>query len=276
MIPTCRQHGAIYIKAIDDAIILGADVLNMSLGSTAGFVSADDPEQQAVSRAVDNGILMSISAGNSAHFGNGFANPSASNLDIGVSGSPGLAYDSVQVASVENNYMDLDAATYEINGQAGKAPFMSASGVHPNALKDKSHELVAAGLGTPEEISKVDVKGKFALIERGTLSFIEKAQNAQAAGATGVIIYNNADGYISMATDPSITIPQLFMLKSDGAKLKAALADGEKVMITFNGDKTKAVNPEAGKMSSFSSWESHRTWISNWKSPLRADKFIQR
>ncbi|MEP9405011.1 S8 family serine peptidase [Peribacillus frigoritolerans] len=246
--------GDIYIKAIDDAIILGADVLNMSLGSTAGFVSAEDPEQQAVSRAVDNGILMSISAGNSAHFGNGFANPSASNPDIGVSGSPGLAYDSVQVASVENNYMDLDAATYEINGQAGKAPFMSASSVHPNALKDKTHELVAAGLGTPEELSKVDVKGKFALIERGTLSFIEKAQNAQAAGATGVIIYNNADGYISMATDPSITIPQLFMLKSDGAKLKAALADGEKVMITFNGDKTKAVNPEAGKMSSFSSW----------------------
>ncbi|GAH26337.1 unnamed protein product, partial [marine sediment metagenome] len=223
-------------------------------GSTAGFVSAEDPEQQAVSRAVDNGILMSISAGNSAHFGNGFANPSASNPDIGVSGSPGLAYDSVQVASIENNYMDLDAATYEINGQAGKAPFMSASSVHPNALKDKTHELVAAGLGTPEELSKVDVKGKFALIERGTLSFIEKAQNAQAAGATGVIIYNNADGYISMATDPSITIPQLFMLKSDGAKLKAALADGEKVTITFNGDKTKAVNPEAGKMSSFSSW----------------------
>ncbi len=124
--------------------------------------------------------------------------------------------------------MDLDAATYEINGQAGKAPFMSASSVHPNALKDKSHELVAAGLGTPESFPKWMLKRKFALIERGTLSFVEKAQNAQAAGATGVIIYNNADGYISMATDPSITIPQLFMLKSDGAKLKAALADERK------------------------------------------------
>lgn len=123
---------------------------------------------------------MSISAGNSAHFGNGFANPTASNPDIGVSGSPGLAHDSVQVASVENNFMDLDAATYDIKGQEGKAPFMSASSVHPNALKDKTYDLVVAGLGTPGELSKVDVKGKFALIERGTLSFIEKAQNAQA------------------------------------------------------------------------------------------------
>ncbi|XHU85546.1 S8 family serine peptidase [Peribacillus muralis] len=246
--------GDIYIKAIDDAIVLGADVINMSLGATAGFVSEEDPEQQAVSRAVDNGILMSISAGNSAHFGNGFANPSASNPDIGVSGSPGLAYDSVQVASVENNFMDLDAVTYNFNGQEGKAPFMSASSVHPNALKEKTHDLVAAGIGTPEELAKVDVKGKFALIERGTLSFIDKTKNAQAAGAAGVIIFNNADGYISMATDASITIPQLFMLKSDGAKLKTTLTAGEKVKISFNGDKTKSANPEAGKMSAFSSW----------------------
>ena len=246
--------GDIYIKAIDDAIILGADVLNMSLGSTAGFVSEEDPEQQAVSRAVENGIVMSISAGNSAHFGNGFANPWATNPDIGIAGSPGLAYDSLQVASIENNYLDLDAATYQLNGQEGKAPFMSASSVHPNALKEKTHELVDAGLGTPEELAKVDVKGKFALIERGGITFIEKTQNAQNAGATGVIIYNNADGYVSMATEPSITIPQLFMLKSDGAKLQAALSEGEKVTLTFKGDKVKSANPEAGKMSAFTSW----------------------
>ncbi|MFJ7745048.1 S8 family serine peptidase [Peribacillus sp. NPDC097295] len=246
--------GDIYIKAIDDAIILGADVLNMSLGSTAGFVSEEDPEQQAVSRAVQNGIVMSISAGNSAHFGNGFANPRASNPDIGIAGAPGLAYDSLQVASIENNYLDLDAATYKINEQEGKAPFMSASSVHPNDLKEKTHQLVDAGLGTPEELAKVDVKGKFALIERGGITFIEKTQNAQSAGAAGVIIYNNADGYISMATEPSITIPQLFMLKSDGAKLQAALSEGEEVTITFNRDKLKSANPEAGKMSAFTSW----------------------
>ena len=246
--------GDIYIKAIDDAIILGADVLNMSLGSTAGFVSEADPEQQAVSRAVDNGIVMSISAGNSAHFGNGFANPSASNPDIGVAGSPGLAYDSLQVASIENNFMDLDALSYEMDGEQGKAPFMSASSVHPNTLDEKTYELADAGLGTPEELAKTDVKGKFALIKRGTLTFLEKAQNAQAAGAAGVIIYNNADGYVSMQTDPSITIPQLFMLKTDGDKLQAALTGGQKVTVSFEGDKVKAANPEAGKMSAFSSW----------------------
>src|SRR5690625_6196108 len=58
-------YGDIYIKAIDDSIKLGVDALNMSLGSPSGFVSEESPEQQAVSRAVDNGILMSISGGNS-------------------------------------------------------------------------------------------------------------------------------------------------------------------------------------------------------------------
>src|SRR5699024_5181924 len=32
-------YGDVYIKAIDDAIKLGVDALNMSLGSTAGFVN---------------------------------------------------------------------------------------------------------------------------------------------------------------------------------------------------------------------------------------------
>ncbi|HWO78176.1 MAG TPA: S8 family serine peptidase [Bacillus sp. (in: firmicutes)] len=244
--------GDIYIKAIDDAIVLGADVLNMSLGSTAGFVDANNPEQQAVARAVENGVLMAISAGNSAHLGNGFRNPLASNPDYGVVGSPGISYDSLQVASFENSYMDLDAITYTFGDTAGKAPFLSASSVHPIDVEPKTFEIAYGGLGKPEQLT--NVAGKYALIQRGELAFVDKALNAQAAGAVGVIIYNNTDGYVNMASDPAITIPQLFMLKADGDKIAAALQAGETVTISFEGDKIKATNPEAGKMSAFSSW----------------------
>ncbi len=247
--------GDIYVKAIDEAIILGADVLNMSLGSTAGFVRPEDPEQAAVQRAVDNGILMSISAGNSAHFGNGFANPLASNPDIGVSGSPGVSFNSLQVASVENNFMDLDGANYTASGGlTGIAPFLSASSVHPNDLEQKTYDVVYAGLGKPEELAAANVQGKIALIKRGEIGFVDKTKNAQAAGAAAVIIYNNTSGYVSMASEPSITIPQLFMLKSDGDKLQATLTGGQTVSISFNGAKAKSANPEAGKMSAFTSW----------------------
>lgn len=246
--------GDIYVKAIDDAIALGADVLNMSLGSTAGFVSADDPEQKAIQKAIDNGILMSISAGNSAHFGNGaaFPNPYAANPDIGVSGSPGLSYNSFQVASAENSFMDLDAINFEYDEVTGKAPFLSASSVHPNDVSEKTFEVAYGGIGNPSELT--NVAGKYALIVRGTLDFVVKTKNAQAAGAKGVIIYNNVDGYVNMATDPSITIPQLFMPKVNGDELKEALDAGKTVTISFNGEKTTAQNPEAGKMSAFTSW----------------------
>lgn len=245
-------YGDVYIKAIDDGILLGADVLNMSLGATAGFVSADNPEQQAVKRAVENGVLMSISAGNSAHLGNGWANPLASNPDYGVVGSPGVSYDSLQVASFENAFMDLDAITYSFGDTTGKAAFLSASSVHPNDVETKTFEVAYGGLGKPEQLT--GVAGKYALIQRGELAFIDKALNAQAAGAVGVIVYNNADGYVNMASDPAITIPQLFMLKSDGDKLADALQAGEAVSISFLGDTVKSANPDAGKMSAFTSW----------------------
>jgi lactocepin len=246
--------GDVYVKAIDDAIKLGADVLNMSLGSTAGFVAPEDPEQKAIKRAVDAGVLMSISAGNSAHLGNGFYNPYASNPDIGVSGSPGLSYDSLQVASYENSFMDMDAATFTIDGAAAKYPFNSASSVHPLNVDTKTFDIVDAGLGQVSDFDGKDVAGKYALVQRGVIGFVDKAKNAQAAGAVGVIVYNNTGGWVNMASEPAIKIPQLFMLKTDGDAVKAALTAGKPVKLSFNGDKTKAANPDASKMSAFTSW----------------------
>lgn len=249
--------GDIYIKAIDDAIILGADVLNMSLGSTASFVNEEDPEQKAIARAVENGVLMSISAGNSAHLGNGFWNPYASNPDIGVVGAPGLSYDSIQVASIDNSFMDLDAAQATYDGEkAGLHPFLSASSVHPNDLENKTFELVhvgGGGTGVIDDWADADYEGKFVLVRRGN-SFTDTAFNAQNVGAAGVIVYNHSDGYVNMASDPGITIPQLFMLKVDGEELAAKVNAGVEVTLTFNGDVTTAPNPTAGKMSAFTSW----------------------
>ncbi|WP_078550377.1 cell wall-binding repeat-containing protein [Litchfieldia alkalitelluris] len=249
--------GDIYVKAIDDSIKLGVDVLNLSLGSTASFVSPEDPEQKAVARAVENGVLMSISAGNSAHFGNGEGtkNPYPSNPDIGVVGAPGLSYDSLQVASLENLYIDLDAVTYSFDGvEEGLSAFLSASSVHPFNVETKTFEVLSAGLGGPNDFDGQDFTGKYALIKRGSYPFVDKTLNAQAAGAAGVIIYNHLEGYVSMATDANIKIPQLFMLKADGDRLKAAIDNGTTVTLTFKGESTTSLSPTGGQMSGFTSW----------------------
>jgi lactocepin len=242
----------IIIKAIDDAIQLDADVVNMSLGSTGAFVLPDDPEQVAVQRAVDNGVLMSISAGNSNHFGDGYFNPLAANPDKGVVGSPGLSTDSLQVASLENSFIDMFAATYSFGETTAKAPFLSASSVAPTL--NQKYEVLDAGIGQPSEFEGKDFTGKYALVKRGTLDFVTKALNAQAAGAAGVIVYNNTNGYVSMASSPEIKIPQLFMLKTDGDLLSKQITGGTPVTLEFKGDQVTASNPTANQMSSFTSW----------------------
>ncbi|MUV37306.1 Lactocepin [Lentibacillus sp. JNUCC-1] len=246
--------GDIYIKAIDDAIQMGADALNMSLGSTAAFVDSDSPEQQAVKRAVENGVIMSISAGNSAHLGNGHWNPYVTNPDIGVVGAPGVSHDSLQVASLENEFIDLEALTYGYGEEKGKAGYLSAGNIHPFDLEQNTFQLLDAGLGSVEDFEGKNFNGKFALIQRGEYAFTEKTLNAQAAGAAGAIIYNNTDGIVNMATEDTINIPQMFMLKSDGVLLAEQLENDSEVTITFGDETVKIQNPTAGQMSDFTSW----------------------
>ncbi len=74
------------------------------------------------------------------------------------------------------------------------------------------------------------IAGNIALVNRGECSFIEKCLNAQASGATAVIVVNNADGApIAMGGDETgrlVEIPAIMISKADGDKLKAALANG--------------------------------------------------
>ncbi|AIY06316.1 putative lactocepin precursor [Planococcus sp. PAMC 21323] len=253
MYPT--TFGDIYIKAMDDAIKLGADVINMSLGATAGFVDTSSPEQQAVERATNNGILVAISAGNEDLLGSGFQSPFAKNPDYGLIGTPGTAMDSLGVASFENSIITTESFTYQVDGvQTGRALYLAANEVDPKDLPRKSYSVVDVGLGQPEDFEGKDVAGKFALIERGVIPFTEKAYMAESMGAAGVLIYNNTTGPVSMEFDPFIQIPFLSTLQKDGLAMKAALDGGKAVTIDFDGQQLETPNPNAGKMSEFTSW----------------------
>ena len=248
-------YGDIYIKAIDDAIKLSADVLNMSLGAPAGYVDETSAEQQAVKRATDNGIIVAISSGNSDMYGSGYYYPYAENQDYGVTGSPSVSYDSISVASFENSKITAYSMNYQIDGvEAGEALYLLANNADPIDLFSGEIELVDAGLGTVADFEGKDFTGKAALISRGSINFVEKGLNAQAAGAVAAIIYNNTTGTISMASDPAIQIPYMSMLQSDGLTLKNALTNDQQVTISFASNFIEIPNPSAGKMSDFTSW----------------------
>jgi fungalysin metallopeptidase (M36)/PA domain-containing protein/K319-like protein len=74
-----------------------------------------------------------------------------------------------------------------------------------------------------------DVAGKIALIDRGVCAFAAKAAAAQAAGAIGVIIANNAPNVAAPGlggADPTVTIPVLSVTLEQGNAFKAALLTG--------------------------------------------------
>ncbi|HSN68903.1 MAG TPA: PA domain-containing protein, partial [Thermoanaerobaculia bacterium] len=63
-------------------------------------------------------------------------------------------------------------------------------------LGEVTARFVDCGLGKPADFTAA-VSGKIALIKRGELTFNEKARNALAAGAAGVIIYNHENSPLS-------------------------------------------------------------------------------
>ena len=245
--------GDVIIKAIDDSIVLGADVINMSLGSTSAFQLPDDPEQMAVERAVKNGVVCSVSSGNSNHIGDGYADPYWENPDYGLVGSPGLSIDSIQVASIENTHVKVEGFNYE----GGVAGYTVAGEIDPvKVFKGMEIEYIDCGIGAEEDFEGKDLNGKLALIIRGGLTFVEKIENAEAFGAAGVIVYNHAeggDGMVNMMYPDNGEIPAVFIGNTDGRNLLTLIDEGKNI-VEFKGKKVLIENANSGNMSEFTSW----------------------
>ena len=247
---------ALYVKAIDDAVALGADVINMSLGAGAGStVDAGSDIMDAVKRARAKGVSVVIAAGNSNTFGRGFSQPLAENPDYGLVGNPSTVEDSISVASINNKILTTEV--FEVKGLENDATldYGKFDFNRPEAEKDfekgKEYEYVAAGIGREEDFANIDVRGKLALIQRGKIHFSDKIKNALQHGAAGVLIYNNVEGAnVSMSvTGAAKKIPSVFISKHYGEILKSG-----QYKIVFNHKMDNRKSDVADQLSDFSSW----------------------
>jgi lactocepin len=243
----------VYLAAIDESIKLGADVLNMSLGDVAAFYQEESAEDLAITRAVDNGIVASVSAGNSGHIGYGWDNPFHKNPDIGVVGAPGLNPDSIQVAASGNvAYLYQHAVSVE-----GAEDFTSIGyGLDDwNQLleENESLELVSleGGFGYPEEYEGKDVAGKVVVVQRGELSFYDKTQIAAEFGAAGIIVYDHGNGAF-YENQGGWAIPFMQIHHEEGLALEELIAAGNTTLHISQHDRTD--DPEMGRMTDFTSW----------------------
>ncbi len=255
----------IILAGMDDAVKLGADAINMSLGSPAGFAAYDDEEDgqgltyaSVYSRIADAGVNLMVAAGNET--ASTLANPYGNHLtltqypDNAIVGSPSTYPASMSVASMENT------TYYTIYFQVGDAhiAYTNSSDYDSktpydilDALDGKTVAYVPVpGVGEASDFEGLDLTGKIALICRGSINFDAKAENAANAGAIAAIIYDNVDGALGSIGLQKYTIPTIMISKHDGEKMIAA----EEKLASFSKEyQGFAPSATAGQVSSFSS-----------------------
>jgi subtilisin family serine protease len=201
-------------KAVEEAVSDGMDVLNLSLGGTAH--RGKDLLEMAVDAAADAGVVVAIAAGNEG----------PGNYTVG---SPGTAGNVITVAAITSSR--TFAMTLEAAALAGPALATTGSG-NGEVKADITGEYAAwANYGADSlactPLAGTPLAGKIALIQRGVCTFSTKINNAGAAGAKAVIIYqrNDVSGPpIPMATD-GVHTPAIMISRDEGKALAAWTGD---------------------------------------------------
>lgn len=215
----------------------GANVINLSLGSVNSW-GKGNPENEIVNKIVAAGVNVVISAGNSGAEG------------IYTVGQPSTATSAFSVASIDNQYQKSASLTatgisHSISYVAGGTDTIKNGDVAMSDITSAS----TSDACTVAQIS-TDVKGKIALIQRGTCTFAIKVANAATAGASGVIFYNNVDGSISVSA-PGAAVPVVGISNADGKAIVSALKNGS-VSVKFDKDGV-VPSKTGGTVSYFSS-----------------------
>lgn len=251
------------LAALEDCVTLGVDVVNLSLGSPAGFTYRSDllSTMEVYDRLAKAGIIVAAAAGNeySAAYKNlwGTDLSLTSNPDYGIVGSPSSYSQTLSVASADN--VTVRSAYFEAAGRkitfTDTATTNNPEGGFIRVLGGKTLDyVVVPGNGEEADYANLNVKGKVALVSRGVTTFAEKHEMANAKGAAACIDYNTEAGMINMSID-SFPIPAIFISQADGQAMVAAAKDGVGTL-TVSESTYDAPSETGGQPSSFSSWGS--------------------
>ena len=250
------------LAALEDCVTLGVDVINMSLGSSCGFAREVDKKQ--VNEVYDSiraaGISLVVAASNDynatmASEKNG-ALGLTSNPDFGTVGSPstyGAALSVASVDGVKTPYLPYkDEIIYFNEASTASAELKDFVDDILKTVGDnvQSHEfpyVTIPGVGRSSDYPNEPefYKGKIVLVKRGTTTFEDKVRVAlKEMGASGIIIYNNVSGSISMSVGEGV-----------GAVCSITQDDGEMLAAAETGKIKISRSQLAGPfMSDFSSW----------------------
>jgi minor extracellular serine protease Vpr len=207
----------IILKAVDDAVKDGMDVISASISSQiAAPRLEDDVEADAFERVAGLGVLMVNSAGNKG--------------DPNTIGSPATAASVIAVGASYN-----DRTFYPASVKVGDGPLLGAttgSGPRPDgavsgALFDVSALDQDGEACLPFPIGSLT--GKIALVMRSPLTggsncgFETKLTDVQGGGAIAAVIYTSADKPLGSMNVGAATLPALMISNADGVAIKKGL-----------------------------------------------------
>lgn len=261
--------GDVVVQALEDALNDGMDIAVLALGSSAFSGALEtggacglppgvpcDPEAIAVENAVRSGLTVVAAAGNSGD--SGIDVPTLNTIE-----SPATAPSVIAAGASTNSHFFTSSVRVQGANVPQNLQFIAAAfsdGPLPNGpltapLKDVA-ALDGNGLAC-FALPPGSLSGAFALIlrSRAACSFAAKAQNAQDAGANGVIIIQE-DGLSSIVPPGGLNETQIPMVMIDnaaGQSLKSYLDSNPKATATLDPTLAEADSTDFNQIPDFSS-----------------------
>lgn len=243
-VATCP--GASIQGAMDQAILDGVDVVNFSI---SGGLSPWNDNDRGKLDLFGNGTLVNASAGNLPA---GDTDPTG---DVGHRG-PWI----MTVANQSHNRVNSNPVSV-VGVRGALIDMYGLLGVQNNFAGDLQAVAIYAGdvdAGNFEGCNAWpggnEFSGAIALISRGSCNFSVKIDNAAAAGAVGVLVFNNASIIpIVMGGIESTTIPSLMLGQTDGEALRDHLGLNPGAMVLMEAVPEYALFDEFGSIINSSS-----------------------
>ena len=260
-----------YMAAIEDAIVLNCDSINLSLGAPNPGNSTPTPiYQEIMDDLAACGTVVAISSGNSGAWPTYSGNIGylyADDVSMQTNGAPGSHTNALTVASVDNaGYTGLfflvgNSPVFYVEGSGNNnQPLSSLVGEHRYVLID--------GFGTASDWAAVGeaMEGAVAVCSRGEIGFADKANNAVEAGAAALVVYDNevSSGFIMDLTGYDGNVPCVSLTQEDADTLRysaTAVNNGYGDVLYYEGEMTVQdglgniiYDTDHYTMSEFSSW----------------------
>lgn len=234
------------LNAITDAMFDGMDVVVASLSVAATWAPEDrfcgssgkdvcDPVGDAFLSAANLGLAIVVAAGNDGDLG--LSLPTLTSIN-----SPGTVGGVITVGATTNAHVLY--STVQMIGSDAPANLRPAyaqwgDGPKPGSpLTAPVQDVTALGNDgmACSPLPGGSLNGAIALIQVGTCGFVVKTNNAQVAGAFGVIVYrtDGSDFLFPMAGLRSASIPTVLIGNTDGAALKTYLASHQNAQATLD------------------------------------------